>query len=135
MDAPPIREGLFVLDGDRLTLLGGWSATSAQLHFPRRPVCPYSGADDVTSVELPRRGDLMWWTTVRTAPPGYAGPVPYCLGVVELDGRPPLRVVGRVRVGEGEEPSAGDPMVLVPEVLDTPEGPRTTWAFAPGADR
>jgi uncharacterized OB-fold protein len=130
VDAPPIHDGLFAVEGDRLTLLGGWSDTSGQYHFPRGEVCPYSGADDVTAVELPRRGSLCWWTTVRTAPPGYAGPVPYRLGVVQLECRPLLRVVGRLGPPDADEDlRPGTPMVVGPEVIDTPDGARTTWAF------
>ncbi len=43
----------------------------------------------------PTSGRLWLWTAVTSAPPGYAGPVPYGFGVVELDGVG-LRVVGRL---------------------------------------
>ena len=58
--------------------------------FPRNPVCPFTGADDIEPVDLPRTGTVWLHTTVTVAPPGYSGPVPYGLGIVELDGDPLL---------------------------------------------
>jgi uncharacterized OB-fold protein len=125
----PITPGLFEVDDDgRLTLLGGRSAASGQTHFPRRPVCPFTGTDDIEPVELPRTGRLMWWTTVQVAPPGYGGPVPYGLGVVALDVEPELRVV--TRIVDPDQRRRGEPVEVVAEEIDTPDGPRTTWAFA-----
>jgi uncharacterized OB-fold protein len=134
MAAPPIIDGLFELD-DRgeLTLLGGRSPSSGHAHFPRRTVCPFTGADDVVPVELPRTGRLLWWTTVQVAPPGYTGPVPYGLGVVALDPVPDvsseLRVIGRI-LGDDSTLAAGHEMAVVAEEIETPDGVRTTWAFA-----
>ncbi len=69
-----------------------------------------------------------------TAPPGYQGPVPYGLGVVALDGEPELRVVGRLTESDPADARAGDRMrTVVPVELDTEDGPRVTWAFAPEA--
>jgi uncharacterized protein len=128
--APPLADGLFRLDGDDLTLLGGRSATSGRSHFPRQPVCPYTGADDVEPVDLPRSGRLWGWTAVTAAPPGYTGEVPYGLGVVELDDG--LRVVGRLTVADVDALHEGRPMRVVPDrVPDHTGEPRTTWAFAP----
>jgi uncharacterized OB-fold protein len=82
-------------DGGQVTLLGGWSPTGGRHHFPPAAVCPYSGADDVEVVPLPRRG-TPWGVDRRdqraARPPG---PVPYGFGIVELD-RVGLRVVGRL---------------------------------------
>jgi uncharacterized OB-fold protein len=119
--------------GDGITaLVGGRSRSTGLLHFPRSPVCPYRGTDDIDDVDLPRTGALWACTTVQTAPPGYTGPVPYRLGVVELDPDPSgqvLRVVGRV---DGE-PAIGDRMEVVLVDVATDDGPVTVWAFAPAA--
>ena len=131
MAAPPIVDGLFRLDDQSLTLLGGVSRSTGLRHFPRRPVCPFTGADDVTDVDLAGTGRLLWWTAVATAPPGYQGPVPYGLGVVALDGEPELRVVGRLTESDTAALAAGDRMRTVPIELDTEDGARTTWAFEP----
>jgi uncharacterized protein len=117
---------LFLLDGDELTLLGGFSPRSGLHHFPQGEVCPYTGAGDVEPVELPRTGALWLWTSVTTAPPGYEGPLPYGFGVVELDGVS-LRVVGRLTEPDTHALREGQPMRVVPERF----GDVTTWAFAP----
>src|SRR5689334_21805808 len=96
MTARAIADGLFELNDDgTITLVGGYSPTSARYHFPLLPTCPYTGADDVEKVELSRDATLWLWTAVTAAPPGYAGPVPFGFGVVELS-RERLRVVTRL---------------------------------------
>lgn len=131
--ARPIRDGLFELDGgDDLTLVGGYSPTSGRYHFPLAPVCPYTGADDVQTVKLSRRGTLWSWTAVTAAPPGYTGPAPYGFGVVELGEG--LRVVGRLTVSEPERLHEGMRMRLVADTVpaDAPDGAElVTWAFSP----
>jgi uncharacterized OB-fold protein len=117
---------LFLLDGDKLTLLGGFSPTSGLHHFPLSDVCPYTGTDDVQPVELPRTGVLWLWTSVTTAPPGYEGPVPYGFGVVDLDGVG-LRVIGRLTQPDTAALREGQPMCVVAERF----GDVITWAFAP----
>lgn len=135
---PPLVEGLLRVDPDGPRLLGGRSRSSGLLHFPRAPVCPYTGADDVEDVDLPRTGTLWAWTLVSTAPPGYHGPLPYGFGVVELtgEGEPPLRVVGRLSLDHLEDASFGDPMRLATEALpDGGGGAVLTWCFVPADDR
>ncbi|GIU89885.1 MAG: hypothetical protein KatS3mg010_0984 [Acidimicrobiia bacterium] len=81
----PIHEGLFEVDDDGgITLIGGFSPTSGQYHFPRLDTCPYTGATDVERVRLSREGTLWAWTAVLAPPPGYRGEVPFGFGVVEL---------------------------------------------------
>lgn len=124
---PPIDPSVLRVDDDGVTLLGGWSATSGLRHFPRSPVCPFSGADDVEALDLPRTGTVWLHTTVNLPPPGYSGPVPYGFGIVELDGKPLLRVVTRLA---GTGISAGTPVRLHGEELPGPDGdPVTTWVF------
>jgi uncharacterized OB-fold protein len=117
------------VDDDGITLLGGHSATSGQRHFPPSPVCPFTGADDVEPLDLPRTGTVWLHTSVNLPPPGYAGPVPYHFGIVELDGEPLLRIVSRL-CGEGLAP--GTRVELTAEELPGPDGePVLTWAFRP----
>jgi uncharacterized OB-fold protein len=115
-----------------VSLLGGWSPTSGRHHFPPAELCPYTGADDVEVVSLPRRGTLWAWTAVTSAPPGYEGPVPYGFGIVELEGIG-LRVVGRLTEPDPSALRDAQPMEVVAEELP---GGRVVWAFAPadGAD-
>jgi uncharacterized OB-fold protein len=124
----PIAPGLFELGGDgSITLLGGFSHISGRHHFPLGPVCPYTGADDVEPVTLPREGHLWAWTAVTNPPPGYEGPVPYGFGVVELDGIG-LRVVTRLTEADPAALHHGQRMTLVTD--DVGDG-TATWAFAP----
>jgi uncharacterized OB-fold protein len=124
---PPIDRSVLRVDDDGITLLGGRSATSGQRHFPRSPVCPFTGADDVEPIDLPRAGTVWLHTSVNLPPPGYAGPVPYQFGIVELDGEPLLRIVSRLS-GEGLAP--GTRVELTGEELPGPDGePVLTWAF------
>ncbi len=125
----PIEPSVLRVDDDGVTLLGGWSETSGLRHFPRSPVCPFTGADDVRPLDLPRSGTVWLHTQVNLAPPGYAGPVPYQLGVVELDGEPLLRVVSRLS-GDGLAP--GTRVHLDGEEVPGPgDEPVLTWVFHP----
>ncbi len=112
-----------------MTLLGGWSPTSGFRHFPLSPVCPFTGADDVEPVDLEHSGTVWLHTTITAPPPGYTGPVPYGLGIVELDGTPLLRVVTRL-AGDGIE--VGTHVELDGEEVPGPDGePVMTWVFHP----
>ena len=119
-------------DEGGLVLLGGFSPTSGRHHFPRASLCPYSGADDVEPRRLSPTGRLWAWTAVTAAPPGYDGPVPYGLGVVDLAAEG-LRVVGRLTEADPRSLRAGQLMHVVAEHLP---GDLVVWAFAPsGSDR
>lgn len=122
---------LFVRDEHgALRLVGGYSPTSGAYHFPLSVVCPYSGADDVERRLLSSDGRLWGWTAVTASPPGYAGPVPYGFGVVELaEG---IRVVTRLTESDPTRLSFGQPVHLVVETIDTLDGESVeTYAFAP----
>jgi uncharacterized protein len=130
----PVAPDLFDLDDDgRITLLGGFSPSSGLHHFPRFAICPYSGADDVEPARLADRGRLWAWTAVTAAPPGYAGPVPFGFGVVELDGG--LRVVTRITEADPSVLSFGMAMRLVadPVAVDDDGTEVVAWAFTPAA--
>ncbi len=115
------------VDDDGITLLGGWSPSSGYRHFPLSPVCPFTGADDIEPVDLPRGGTVWLHTSVNLPPPGYRGTVPYGFGIVELDGEPLLRIISRLG-GDGLAP--GIRVRLTGEELPGPEGePVLTWSF------
>ncbi len=123
----PIHEGLFEPAGDgSIALIGGYSRTSDKYHFPLLDTCPYSGARDVQRVALSRDATLWAWTAITAAPPGYAGPVPYGFGVVELVPEQ-LRVITRLRESDPTRLAFGQPLTLVADEL--PDGV-VTWAFA-----
>jgi uncharacterized OB-fold protein len=132
--APPsIAPSVLRVDADGTpTLLGGASPTSGLRHFPRSPVCPFTGAEDVEPVDLPRTGRIWLWTEVTAPPPGYTGPVPYGFGIVELDGEPLLRVVTRLAAPPEGGWQEGSPVRLVAETVPDADGEAaSTWAFAP----
>lgn len=118
---------LLEIEGDEVRLVGGYSPTSGHHHFPLSPVCPYTGADDVERVTLPRTGTLWAWTAVTTPPPGYEGPIPYGFGVVELDDIG-LRVVGRLTESDPAALRDRQPMRVVAERINDD---LTVWAFTP----
>jgi uncharacterized OB-fold protein len=124
-----------IADDGTATLLGGRCQACAHLHFPAAPCCPYCGGDPIERVALPRQGTLWGWTAVTASPPGYGGPVPYGIGVVELGGE--LRLVSRLTETDTAALSFGQPVELVvDEVGVTDEGDRlVTWAFAPVEER
>jgi uncharacterized OB-fold protein len=129
MNARAITDGLFELGDDgSITLVGGYSPSSRRYHFPRLDTCPYTGAADVETVELSRDATLWLWTAVTAAPPGYAGPVPYGFGVVELT-QERLRVITRLTEPDPAQLSLGQPMRLVAETLPGADGDVVTWAF------
>ncbi len=129
---PPraITEGLFeTRDDGTIALIGGYSPSSARYHFPLLDSCPYSGATDVERVLLSSEATLWAWTAVTAAPPGYAGPVPFGFGVVELV-REQLRVITRLTEADPERLVFGQPMRLISESLPLESGEAVTmWAF------
>ena len=127
-----IADGLFELhDYGTIALIGGYSPTSDRYHFPRLDTCPYTGATDIETVTLSTGGTLWLWTAVTEAPPGYAGPVPFGFGVVELE-REHLRVITRLAEPDPAQLTLGQPMQLVAETLPLTGGASAvTWAFGP----
>ena len=114
----PVHDSLFrVYDNGEIFLLGGYSPSSGKHHFPLLPACPYTGAEDVQPAELSNRGTLWGWTAVTTAPPGYAGEVPFGFGVVELPEG--LRVLSRITESDPAKLEFGMPMHLVVALLHT----------------
>ena len=132
-------ERIRTADDGTVNLLGARCRACGHYFFPRAEVCPYSGDDDVEDVDLAPNGTLWGWTAVTASPPGYSGPLPYGMGIVELDGG--LRVLGRLTVADPAELSFGQPMTTVSVDLeiepatdpgsDTEPQSLTVWAFAP----
>ena len=125
-----IADGLFELHDDgTIALIGGYSPTSGRYHFPLLQTCPYSGATDIETVTLSTDATLWLWTAVTAAPPGYAGPVPFGFGVVELV-HEQLRVITRLTEPDPAQLTLGQPMRLVAETLPGEDGESVvTWAF------
>jgi uncharacterized protein len=134
MAARAITDGLFVTHDDgTIALVGGYSPSSGHFHFPRLDSCPYTGATDVETVTLSADATLWAWTAVTAAPPGYAGPVPFGFGVVELEAER-LRVITRLTEPDPGRLVVGQRMRLVAETLPLESGDTAiTWAFEPVA--
>jgi len=130
--ARPIADGLFDIDDHgTIALIGGYSRSSGRFHFPRLDACPYTGATDIETVTLSTDATLWAWTAVTAAPPGYAGPVPFGFGVVELTDEQ-LRVITRLTEPDPAQLTFGQRMTLVAETLPLENGQTaTTWAFEP----
>jgi uncharacterized OB-fold protein len=127
-----VADGLFEVDDDgTLHLLGGYSPTSGQYHFPRLDACPYTGAADVEAVRLSGDATLWSWTAVTAPPPGYEGRVPFGFGIVELT-KERLRVVARLTEPDPNALTFGQPMRAVADVLHDDV---VTWAFSPSDSR
>lgn len=65
-------------------LRGGRCDTCGGLRFPIARVCAVCQSMQVSAVPLSTTGVIYTFTVVRASPPGYAGAVPYGLGIVEL---------------------------------------------------
>ena len=132
-DARAIASGLFVCAADGPRLLAGACDACGRRHFPASAVCPYCAADGAREIRVGPAGRLELYTSVRAAPPGYRGPVPYGFGVVALDGS--LSVVARLTEPDPSRLRPGLPMQLVVEPLYTDDDgrPVLSYAFRPAA--
>jgi uncharacterized OB-fold protein len=79
----PARENLVEVDPP--ALLGGECGECGLLSFPLERYCAHCGAADPDRRPLPTTGSIYSFSIVHFAAPGYAGEVPYAVGVVELD--------------------------------------------------
>ena len=82
--AIPARENLVEVDPP--ALVGGECGRCGLLSFPLERYCAHCGTPDPGSRPLPTTGSIYSFSIVRFAAPGYAGEVPYAVGVVELGG-------------------------------------------------
>jgi uncharacterized OB-fold protein len=65
-------------------LRGGRCDACGGLRFPVVQVCARCQSTQISAVPLSTTGVIYAYTVVRASPPGYAGKVPYGLGIVEL---------------------------------------------------
>ena len=126
VDAVAVQEGLFTTEP---RLIGGRCTNCGRHQFPRGPMCPYCGGDDVAKAHLSPTGTLWAWTAVTAAPPGYRGEVPYGFGVVELPEG--IRVLTRLIESDPANLTFGQAvqLQLVPLHTDDEGRPVLTWAF------
>lgn len=126
----PIHPGLFTLPGDARgpRLLAARCPSCAGLHFPAGETCPYCGTEGCREEAVGAEGRLALCTAVRTAPPGYRGPVPYGFGVVDLPEG--MRVVTRLACPDLDRLREGIAVVLEVAPLFTNDAGDEVLAFA-----
>ena len=66
-----------------IVLRGAQCRACGQKSFPGKEVCPNCGSDQMTPVDLARRGKLYSFTTIHIAPTGLT--TPYTVGYVDLE--------------------------------------------------
>jgi uncharacterized protein len=121
----PVREGLFREDPP--ALLGARCDNCGGLRFPALEVCARCQHEEASVIALPDEGTVFTYTIVHAAPPGYAGEVPYALGVVELgDG---LRVAATLLADDLESIRIGAPARLELFDIEGPDGEIRTYGF------
>ncbi len=81
-----------------------------------RTVCSECLAETFDAIEVPGRGRLVSWTTIRRAPTQFRDDVPYDVCVVDLSNG--QRVTGRL--AGGTDASVGAPLVVTQMRGDTP---------------
>lgn len=50
-----------------------------------RTICPRCGSKNLTWIPSKGLGELVTWTIIHVAPPGFEGMTPYVMGIVELE--------------------------------------------------
>ena len=92
-DSPFTLPGFFDALGEG-TLYGAVCENCENAMIPPRPACYACGSRSVVAERQPRRGRVVSYTEVRTAPPAFAERAPYTVAVVELGSG--ARLTGRV---------------------------------------
>ena len=130
-----VAPGLFDEDADGVRLLAGRCTTCLRPSFPRADTCCWCGAEHLEPIELRGPGTLWGWAVVHSAPPGYDGPVPYGMGVVELPEG--LLVITRVDVRDPAALDHGVPVRLIAETVGTDATGTAlrSWSVTPEAPR
>lgn len=125
-----VREGLFT-DGDPPVLLASRCGHCGSVLFPRVDACTYCATDEPEPLDLFGPGRLWAWTAVTASPPGYAGEVPFGMGVVELPEG--VRIITRLTASDPGALELGQSMGLriIPLHNDAEGNEVVTYAFAP----
>ena len=127
----PVAEGLFVETERGPRLRAARCRACGELHFPGGSDCPFCGSESCEVEEIGALGKLHAGTVVRTAPPGYSGPVPYGFGLVDLDEG--LRVVSALEITDDEELVEGLRLRLVLRTVGRGDDGKdlVAWSYQP----
>ena len=69
----------------RYRFIGSLCSDCSKRIFPTRKRCPNCGSKNLKDYYLPKKGKILTFTIVRTAPDGFGDFAPYPLAIVELD--------------------------------------------------
>ena len=112
-----VGEGLFVRPqspSEEPHLIGSKCINCGEVTFPKQLWCANCGGE-AEELLLSARGKLYSFTNVNNAvPEGYKGPIPYGVGVVEVDG---VRVMSYLTESDPEKLRIGMDMAMVVESL------------------
>ena len=87
-------------------LAGTRCKTCGTSYFPPRPDCFHCLSSDMEWMEIPGKGRLVSYTTLRYAPTGFEADLPYTIALVEFENK--TKVFGRLsKEIKGEEISIG----------------------------
>ncbi len=116
-------------DGTQGVLLGFRCGECGVRVFGPATFCQACTSGDLTAVELAPLGKLFSFTVVRVPPAGWAGPVPYVLGEVELAEGP--HVLAEVVDAEAESLAVGMDMELALRSVTVGDSEKAVYKWRP----
>jgi uncharacterized protein len=115
-----------------LRLIGTKCDECGQLAFPSRARCVRCYGGSMSEAMLARNGRVVSFSAVRQAPPGYWGPVPYALGMIELaDGVSVLAHLTGKPAHDWKSGEVVESCVLPVNMDSAGRGAGTSFAFRP----
>ena len=82
-----------------------------KVHFPPRVVCKECGGEDFETVNLPRRGKVLTYTTIWIPPVQFEEQKPYVVAIVELENN--VRLTCMVAEAPPDEVKIGTEVELI----------------------
>ncbi len=93
----------------RYRMEAGKCTSCGNIYLPGRLVCPACGCQEMETIRLAGKGELLTYTVIRVAPKGFEDLTPYAIGIVKLDEG--VQVMAQVTDCEPEKLQIGDRMV------------------------
>ena len=88
----------------RYRLVGEECAVCGNKYFPARPLCS-CGSTEFKEYKLAKKGGVLTWTVINSAPIGFEKYTPYMVALIELEDG--LRLISQLVDIEPKEVSAG----------------------------
>lgn len=89
----------------RYNLIGNKCSKCGWINFPPRSICPECKDRELGLVKLKGGGEVVTYTVIRAAPPGFEELVPYVIAIVQLEEGP--RITAQVVDCSPEDISIG----------------------------